>query len=215
MSDPSTLELRARPIRQRFDRIDRNITAALARAGVPVLRIGLGVVFLWFGALKFFPGLSPAQDLATRTIEQLSGGLIAPALSLPILAAWESLIGLGLLTGLFLRATLLLLAVQMIGTLTPLILFPAETFTRFPIAPTLEGQYIIKNVVLIGAAMVVGATVRGGGLAPAACAGAPLVGPLASENPGMSPLGDLAPGSASGTKARATSSPPTGRCRGK
>ena len=166
MSDPSTLELRARPLRQRFDRIDRDITAALARAGVPVLRIGLGLVFLWFGALKFFPGLSPAQDLATRTIEQLSGGLIAPALSLPILAAWESLIGLGLLTGLFLRATLLLLAVQMIGTLTPLILFPAETFTRFPIAPTLEGQYIIKNVVLIGAAMVVGATVRGGGLAP-------------------------------------------------
>ncbi|MEO5941457.1 MAG: hypothetical protein ABIZ72_10600, partial [Candidatus Limnocylindrales bacterium] len=86
--------------------------------------------------------------------------------SLPALAAWESLIGLGLLTGRFLRATLFLLAVQMIGTLTPLILFPAETFTRFPIAPTLEGQYIIKNVVLIGAAMVVGATVRGGGLAP-------------------------------------------------
>ena len=165
MSDPSTLALRAGPLRQRFDRIDRNITTALARAGVPVLRIGLGVVFLWFGGLKFFPGLSPAQDLATRTIEQLSGGLIAPALSLPILAAWESLIGLGLLTGRFLRATLLLLAVQMIGTLTPLILFPAETFTLLPIAPTLEGQYIIKNVVLIGAAMVVGATVRGGGLA--------------------------------------------------
>lgn len=166
MPDSSTLELRAGTLRRRFDRIDQDITTALARASVPVLRIGLGVVFLWFGGLKFFPGLSPAQDLATRTIEQLSGGLIAPSLSLPILAAWESLIGLGLLTGRFLRATLLLLAVQMIGTLTPLILFPAETFTRFPIAPTLEGQYIIKNVVLIGAAMVVGATVRGGGLAP-------------------------------------------------
>ncbi len=166
MSHPPILDLRALPGRQRYDRIDRNITAMLARAGVPVLRIGLGVVFLWFGALKFFPGLSPAQDLATRTIEQLSGGLIGPALSLPVLAAWECVIGLGLLTGLFLRATLLLLAVQMIGTLTPLVLFPAETFSRFPLAPTLEGQYIIKNVVLIGAAMVVGATVRGGGLAP-------------------------------------------------
>ncbi len=166
MSDPSTLELRAGPLRQRFDRIDQAITAALARASVPVLRIGLGVLFLWFGALKFFPGLSPAEDLATRTIQELSGGLIGPAVSLPVLAVWESLIGLGLLTGRFLRATLFLLAVQMIGTLTPLILFPAETFTRFPIAPTLEGQYIIKNVVLIGAAMVVGATVRGGGLAP-------------------------------------------------
>ncbi|MEO7118916.1 MAG: DoxX family membrane protein [Candidatus Limnocylindrales bacterium] len=166
MPDRSIDELQTPSVRRRFDRIDRTITAALARAGVPVLRIGLGAVFLWFGALKFFPGLSPAEDLAARTIGQLSGGLITAATSLPILAAWETLIGLGLLTGLFLRATLLLLAVQMIGTFMPLILFPSETFTQFPFAPTLEGQYIIKNVVLIGAAMVVGATVRGGRLAP-------------------------------------------------
>ena len=144
--------------------LDIRITAALARLGVPVLRIGLGVVFLWFGLLKFFPGGSPAETLAARTIEVLSGGLIGPAVSLPVLATWESLIGLGLLAGRFMRATLFLLALQMLGTLTPLVLFPAETFTTFPLAPTLEGQYIIKNVVLIGAAMVVGSTVRGGGL---------------------------------------------------
>ena len=74
------------------------------------------------------------------------------------------LIGVGLITGRFLRATLLLLVVQMLGTLTPLVLFPTETFTIFPVAPTLEGQYIIKNLVLVAAAMVVGATVRGGQL---------------------------------------------------
>ena len=146
--------------------LDVRITETLARLGVPVLRIGLGIVFLWFGVLKFFPGASPAEALAARTIETLSGGLVHPAVSLPILATWESLIGLGLLTGRFLRATLLLLAVQMLGTLTPLLLFPADTFTIFPFAPTLEGQYIIKNVVLVGAAMVVGATVRGGRLDP-------------------------------------------------
>jgi uncharacterized membrane protein YphA (DoxX/SURF4 family) len=146
--------------------LDVRITAALARLGVPVLRIGLGVVFLWFGVLKFFPGASPAETLAARTIEQLSGGAIGPAASLPVLATWESLIGLGLLAGRFMRATLFLLALQMLGTLTPLVLFPAETFSTFPFAPTLEGQYIIKNVVLIGAAMVVGATVRGGRLVP-------------------------------------------------
>jgi hypothetical protein len=84
--------------------------------------------------------------------------------ALPVLAAWESLIGLGLIAGRGLRAILFLLAVQMLGTFTPLLLFPSETFTAFPFAPTLEGQYIIKNIVLIGAAMVVGATVRGGGL---------------------------------------------------
>ena len=54
----------------------------------------------------------------------------------------------------------------MAGTFTPLVLFPDETWTVFPIAPTLEGQYIIKNIVLIGAAMVVGATVRGGRIVP-------------------------------------------------
>ena len=124
----------------------------------------MGVVFTWFGALKLVPGLSPAAELATRTIETLTFGVVPPAVSLPVLAAWEVLIGLGLLSGRFLRATLLLLLAQMAGTLTPLVLFPAETWQLFPIAPTLEGQYIIKNLVLVAAAMVVGATVRGGQL---------------------------------------------------
>jgi uncharacterized membrane protein YphA (DoxX/SURF4 family) len=149
----------------RLDRIDRRVTLFLAAAAIPLLRIALGIVFLWFGALKFFPGLSPAQDLAARTIETLTLGVVQPSVSLPFLAAWECLIGIGLLSGRFLRATLLLLVVQMAGTLTPLLLFPGETFTQFPVAPTLEGQYIIKNLVLVAAAMVVGATVRGGQLA--------------------------------------------------
>jgi uncharacterized membrane protein YphA (DoxX/SURF4 family) len=149
-----------------IDRLDVRITAALARIGVPSLRIALGIVFLWFGALKFFPGASPAETLAARTIEQLTLGVVRADLALPILAAWESIIGVGLIVGRWLRGILFLLAVQMLGTFTPLVLFPAETFTVFPIAPTLEGQYIIKNLVIIGAAMVVGATVRGGGLSP-------------------------------------------------
>lgn len=136
----------------------------MARHGVPLLRVSLGIVFLWFGALKFFPGLSPAQDLAARTVDVLSFGVVGPALSLPVLAAWECLIGIGLLSGRFMRVTLLLLAMQMAGTLTPLVLFPGEVFTRIPYAPTLEGQYIIKNAVLISAAIVLGATVRGGRL---------------------------------------------------
>jgi uncharacterized membrane protein YphA (DoxX/SURF4 family) len=150
----------------RFERLDRRITGLLAGSAIHLLRIALGVVFLWFGALKFIPGLSPAQDLAARTIELLTFGFVPAAVAVPVLAAWEVLIGLGLLSGRFLRATLALLAVQMLGTFTPLVLFPAETFTVFPIAPTLEGQYIIKNLVLVAAAMVVGATVRGGQLQP-------------------------------------------------
>jgi hypothetical protein len=87
-------------------------------------------------------------------------------MSLPLLAIWESLIGVGLLTGRLLRVTLLLLFLQMPGTMMPLFLFPSETFRAFPYAPTLEGQYIIKNLVLVSAAIVIGATVRGGQLYP-------------------------------------------------
>jgi uncharacterized membrane protein YphA (DoxX/SURF4 family) len=147
-----------------FERIDTAITRWMARYGVVLLRISLGIVFFWFGVLKFFPSLSPAQDLATRTIEVLTFGIVKPELSLPLLAAWECLIGLGLITGRFMRATLLLLFVQMAGTITPIFLFPAEAFTQFPYAPTMEGQYIIKNLVLISAGLVIGATVRGGQL---------------------------------------------------
>jgi len=133
----------------------------MRRYGVLFLRISVGIVFLWFGFLKFFPDLSPAQEIATDTIERLTFSLIPANATIIILATWETLIGLGLISGAFLRVTLFLLFTQMLGTLTPLILFPGETFTIFPYAPTLEGQYIIKNLVLISAGLVVGATVRG------------------------------------------------------
>ena len=144
--------------------IDIRLTTWMARHGITLTRIAMGVVFLWFGAIKFMPGWSPAADLAARTIERITFGIIAPEIALPLLAAWESLIGIGLLSGRFLRATLLLLFVQMPGTMLPLVLFPSETFTAFPHSPTMEGQYIIKNLVLIAATIVVGATVRGGEL---------------------------------------------------
>jgi uncharacterized membrane protein YkgB len=158
--------MRERQLPGPIERIDVRITETLARLGVPAVRMALGVVFLWFGVLKFFPNLSPAETLAARTIERLTLGAVQPAVSLPVLAAWESLIGIGLILNRWMRLILLLLAVQMVGTLTPLLLFPSETFSVWPIVPTLEGQYIIKNLVLIGAAMVVGATVRGGRLVP-------------------------------------------------
>jgi uncharacterized membrane protein YkgB len=147
-----------------LDRIDRRITAWMAGNGLTLMRLALGVVFLWFGALKLIPGLSPAESLAGETIEILSLGLVSAELAVPILGVWECAIGIGLLSGMFMRATLALLFAQMLGTLTPLVLFPAETFYVFPIAPTLEGQYIIKNAVLIAGAVILGATVRGGGL---------------------------------------------------
>lgn len=149
-------------LRDFYNRTDVRITYFMRRYGILFLRISVGIVFLWFGVLKFFPGLSPAQEIATVTIERLTFGSLQSNISIIILATWEVLIGLGLISGMFLRITLFLLFSQMLGTMMPLVLFPAETFTRFPYAPTLEGQYIIKNLVLISAGLVVGATVRGG-----------------------------------------------------
>ncbi|MDH3290415.1 MAG: DoxX family membrane protein [Gemmatimonadota bacterium] len=148
----------------RLEPLDIRITMWMARHGVTLTRLALGVIFLWFGAIKLVPGWSPAADLAARTIERLTFGVVQPGVGLALLAVWESLIGIGLLSGRLLRLTLLLLFLQMPGTMLPLVFFPSETFVAFPYSPTLEGQYIIKNLVLVGAAIVIGATVRGGRL---------------------------------------------------
>ncbi len=148
-----------RTIRDDFDRIDRAITRWMAVHGITLLRISLGVVFFWFGALKLFPGLSPAEDLVLATVPIFPGRTF-----MPVLAVWEMIIGLGFMTGWFLRLTILLLALQMPGTLAPVFLLPERVFTLFPFGLTIEGQYIIKNFVLISAAIVIGSTVRGGRL---------------------------------------------------
>jgi uncharacterized membrane protein YphA (DoxX/SURF4 family) len=152
----------------RFDRLDVRITEFMATWGILFLRVSVGVVFFWFGFLKFFPGMSPAEQLAANTIQAMSGGLIEQRVSLLILAVWETAIGVGLITGRALRTTLLLLFVQMPGTVMPMFFFPDLTFVDFPFVLTLEGQYIVKNLVLYSAAIVIGGTVRGGGLTAAA-----------------------------------------------
>ena len=141
--------------------IDKSITRWMAGSGITVLRVGPGIVFLWFGLLKFFPGLSPAEQLVRNTIY-----FVDPDTFVPVLATWESLIGLGLITGRFMRLTLLLLFLQMPGTALPLIILPEVVWTVFPYGLTLEGQYIVKNLVLIGVGLVIGGTVRGGRLDP-------------------------------------------------
>lgn len=138
-----------------FDQLDNTISNWMAQTGIVVLRIGLGIVFFWFGLLKFFPGLSPAENLVRNTVY-----FVNPDIFLPILALWETLIGLGLITNRFMRLTILLLFLQMPGTALPLLLLPDVVWTVFPYGLTLEGQYIVKNLVLIGAGLVLGGHVR-------------------------------------------------------
>lgn len=118
-------------IEKQSNLVDARIAGWMARYGILLTRIALGIVFFWFGVLKFFPGLSVAEDISSRTISALTFGLVPPALSVPVLAAWECLIGMGLILGKFLRLTLLLLFLQMPGTFLPLVLFPSETWWRF------------------------------------------------------------------------------------
>ena len=143
-----------------FHKVDMAVTRWMSAAGILMLRLSIGFIFLWFGGLKFFQGLSPAEDIAIRTIDTITFGWFQEPLIIYGLAVWEVLIGIGLLFNIFLRETLLLLYVQMIGTFLPVFLFPEEVFQVAPYSLTLEGQYIIKNVVFISAGIVLGATVR-------------------------------------------------------
>lgn len=112
-------------------------------------RLSLGIIFLWYGILKFFPELSPAEDLATKTIDILFFHLIPADISIKLLALWEVSIGLGLLFGIYLRFALMLFFVHMVLTFSPLFVLPELSFTSAPYAFTLVGQYIVKNIIFI------------------------------------------------------------------
>ncbi len=138
----------------KLDVIDERIAGWMARYGMPMLRYSLAMVFIWFGALKVF-AISPAYELVKETVYWFDAESFVP-----VLGVWEVLIGIGLLFRPLIRAALLLLFLQMPGTVLPLILLPEACWDPFPYGLTLEGQYIIKNLVLIAAAVTVGGTVR-------------------------------------------------------
>ncbi len=139
----------------------------LAKHAVTALRVSIGAVFLWFGALKFFPNLSPAEPLALRTLGVLSQGMVPDHVAIALLASLECIIGLLFVTGRLSRIALPLLFLHMLGTALPFLFFPRQLFTQFPYAPTFEAQYVVKNVIIVCAALVIRATLRRGG-SPAA-----------------------------------------------
>jgi uncharacterized membrane protein YkgB len=148
-----------RPIARRFDVLDRRIAGFMRRWGLPALRISLALVFIWFGILKPF-GLSAAEGLVLATVDWMP--VFRATTWLAIIGWWEVAIGATFLFRQTLRIAIALLFLQMVGTFMPLVMLPEVTFQagRIPYAPTLEGQYIIKNLVMIAAALVIGGTVR-------------------------------------------------------
>lgn len=111
------------------------------------LRWSIGIVYVWFGALKFFSGLSPAEALAKDTIRIITFGLIPDEVNIILLAAWEVGVGLMLLSGIFTRYAVIAAIVHICFTFTPLLFFPDVSFTHAPYGFTIIGQYIVKNLV--------------------------------------------------------------------
>ena len=141
-------------LRQRARVLDDTIVELMGRIGMPFLRIGIGVIFIWFGLLKPL-GLSPAAELLANTVYWWTPEIVVPAIGW-----WEVAIGVTFLIPQLTRVAIFLLAIQMPGTFLPLVLLPEVCFTVFPWGLTLEGQYIVKNLVIIGAALVIGSTIE-------------------------------------------------------
>lgn len=142
-----------------FADLDQRIAGVMARVGVPALRVSLAIIFIWFGLLKPL-GLSPAGPLVEATVSWMP--VFTPSQWVGVIGWWEVLIGITFLFRSTLRIAIGLLALQMTGTFLPLVMLPSVTFQSglYPFVPTIEGQYIIKNLLIISAALVVGGTVR-------------------------------------------------------
>ena len=154
-TDPGRERPGVRSLPARAEEIDRRFVALLARWGIPVLRVSLGLVFVWFGALKILQ-VSPVADLVARTVYWVD-----PSWFVPVLGGVEVVIGLGLVAGRALRTVLALFWLQMLGTFLVLVVQPDVAFQRGnPLLLTVEGEFVVKNLVLLSAGMVVGSTVR-------------------------------------------------------
>ncbi|HYI52237.1 MAG TPA: DoxX family protein [Microbacterium sp.] len=152
------------PIRRALDleaRAEAALKVFLQRWSIPALRVALGGIFVVFGALKFVPGMSPLELLVQSTWERLTFGMVSGQTAMVLTAIMEVSAGALLIAGgVFARAGLVVLAIAYVGILSPIVLLPGEVFGAA--GPTLTGQYIFKNAVLIAAALVVASRVLKG-----------------------------------------------------
>ena len=142
-------------INKLLEDLDAAAIKFMDKFGVTLLRYSLGIIYIWFGGLKVVE-LSPAQELVENTVYWFEN----PKTFVPILGIWEVIIGITMCIKPLIRVSIFLLFIQMPGTFLPLVLFPEVCFTNFPFGLTLEGQYIVKNLIIISSALVVGSTAR-------------------------------------------------------
>ncbi len=152
-------------LRQRLLHVENVVHHELVVHSITVLRVALGAVFLGFGVLKYFPGASPAEALTVATTQRLTFGVVPENVSIVVIATLECVIGASLLLNRWMRIAIWLLAFELVGILSPLVLLSERLFAGPHGAPTLEGQYVLKDVILLAAGFVIAAaSFRGGRL---------------------------------------------------
>jgi uncharacterized membrane protein YphA (DoxX/SURF4 family) len=117
------------------------------RLAPTLLRLALAVVFVWFGALKL-TGASPVHELIAATLP-----FVDPDLAVPVLGGVEVALGLALALGVLPRITLLVLAGHLAGTFLTFVTAAELMWTGTPFELTADGEFVVKNLVLITAAL--------------------------------------------------------------
>jgi uncharacterized membrane protein YphA (DoxX/SURF4 family) len=144
--------------REIIDKLDKGTIKIMRSYSSIAIRLSFGIIFIWFGILKPLH-LSPAEGLLKATVVWLPFG--SPDNWLIIIGLWEVVIGICFLFQKTTRLAIILLLTQMVGTFMPLIFLPEVTFqSNNVLLPTLEGQYIIKNLIIISAALVLGGEIN-------------------------------------------------------
>ena len=136
-------------------KLDIFLSKYMSNYGILLSRYSLAMIFIWFGLLKPL-GISPAQELVENTVYWFDD----KATFVNYLGWWEVVIGFTMCVRPLIRISIFLLFLQIPGTFLPLVLLPEVCFTDFPYGLTLEGQYIVKNLIIISSALVIGGTVR-------------------------------------------------------
>jgi uncharacterized membrane protein YphA (DoxX/SURF4 family) len=148
------LQIASEAMNTMFAKIDLLIAEWMNKWSSSAIRISFGIIFIWFGILKVLD-VSSAESLLKATVVWMPFG--TPELWLVVIGWWEVVIGVTFLFPNTTKIAIGLLFLQMFGTFMPLVLLPNITFQNGNILmPSLEGQYIIKNVMIISAALALG-----------------------------------------------------------
>lgn len=141
-------------MRQRIAQLDKRIVRFMSRVGHRIERWVLGILFIWFGTLKII-GETSASSIIAKSVYWMD-----PSFVVPCLGWWELLIGIGLILPRLNRMAILLLLVRLPGTFMALVYHYPACFTDSIFFPTIQGQYLLKEFTLVGAALVIGSAVK-------------------------------------------------------